>query len=309
MTRALRFWLDRGVDGFRLDAIDRLFKDPHLRDDPPATEPFALPLHEEYAALRHVNSLNAPDIGAALRTIREAVGDAFLVGEAYLPTDQLRPYVQTLDVVFGFEAMNAGPDAGLLRTAIARAYELGKVGWVLSNHDFTRFATRFGEKLRAGSLLFLTLPGPLFLLQGDELGMPDGPGIDPPLDRAGRDRFRHPMQWDRSRSGGFTTGTPWLPLVDPEARNVADQEGDAQSLLALFKRVLRLRPTLGRELRVRDSPPGTVVLERGEHIVAVNLGDRAVPLAQDGELLLEAHPGDGADPDSLPSGGGWISVR
>jgi alpha-glucosidase len=309
MTRALRFWLDRGIDGFRLDAIDRLFKDPQLRDDPPAPKPFALPLHEEYGGLCHVNSLNAPDIGAALEAIRAAVGDAFLVGEAYLPTDQLRPYVQTLVVVFGFEAMNAGPDAELLRAAIASAYALRKIGWVLSNHDFTRFATRFGEKLRAASLLFLTLPGPLFLLQGDELGMPDGPGIDPPLDRAGRDRFRHPMQWDRSRAGGFTTGTPWLPLVDPESRNVADQEGDPGSFLELFKRLLRLRPSLERALRVRDSPPGTVVLERGEHVVAVNVGEHAMPVARDGELLLEVRPGNGADPDSLPPGGGWISRR
>ena len=109
MQSALRFWLERGVDGFRLDAVARLFKDPELRDDPPASEPFALPLPEEYGRLSHVNSANAPDIGVALRAIREAVGDALLIGEAYLPTAQLRPYTEILDVVFAFEAMNAGP--------------------------------------------------------------------------------------------------------------------------------------------------------------------------------------------------------
>ena len=69
-------------------------------------------------------------------------------------------------------------------------------------------------------MLLLTLPGTAFIYQGDEIGLGDGPGGDPPYDRAGRDRFRHPMQWDASPRGGFTTGEPWLPAVDPERTNV-----------------------------------------------------------------------------------------
>src|SRR3954452_1706050 len=85
----LRFWLDRGVDGFRVDAIDRLLKDAELRDDPPAAGPPPLPLHADHDAFEHARSRNAPDIGTALAQRRAAVGHAFLVGEAYVPTADL----------------------------------------------------------------------------------------------------------------------------------------------------------------------------------------------------------------------------
>lgn len=307
MQSALRFWLERGVDGFRLDAIARLFKDPELRDDPPASEPFGLPLPEDYGRLSHVNSTNAPDIGVALRAIREAVGDALLIGEVYLPTAQLRPYTETLDVLFAFEPMHAAADTDRLKTTVAAAIEAGKLGWVLSNHDFARFASRFGENFRAASVLFLSLPGPVFVYQGDELGTPDGPGADPPLDRNQRDRFRHPMQWNGSPTGGFTTGIPWLPPNEPQLRNVADQEQDQESVLEFFRRLIRLRRDFGSAARLLDSPPGTVVLERGGHLVAVNLGDASAPFKRRGELALETRRGDGADPDTIPAHAAWIA--
>jgi alpha-glucosidase len=309
MSRALRTWLDRGVDGFRLDAIDRVMKDAELRDDPPATEPFPLPLLEEFGQLKHEHSGNAPDIGLALQAMRNAVGDAFLIGEVYLPISNLAPYLETLDVAFAFEAMNAGPDAERLRAGIAAAHETGKLAWVLSNHDFTRFATRFGESSRAAMMLFLFLPGPTFIFQGDEIGMPDGPGVDSPLDRADRDRFRHPMQWDSSTHGGFTTGTPWLPVVDPDTRNVAAQEQDQGSTLHLVRRMSQLRRALGPSMTVADSPPGTVVIERGDHVAAVNLGERAAKIEPVAEIVVEARPGDGAERGVLPPNGGWIGRR
>ena len=309
MTDALRFWLGRGIDGFRLDAIDRLFKDPELRDDPPASEPFALPLRDEYAALRHIHSGNAPDIGTALRAIRDAVGDALLVGEAYLPTAQLGPYVETLDVVFAFEAMNAGPNAQRLKTTIRHACEAGKLGWVLSNHDFTRLATRFQDDFRAACVLFLSLPGAAFVFQGDELGIPDGPGATPPRDRTSRDRFRHPMPWDSSPTGGFTTGTPWLPPFEPGACNVADQARESDSVLQLVRRLIALRPRFAPGLRFLDSPPQTVVLERGRHVIAANFSDRRADISRPGELVLEAHAGDGARRDCLPAHAAWVARR
>jgi alpha-glucosidase len=307
MTAALRFWLSHGVDGFRLDAIDRLLKDPQLRDDPPASEPFALPLAAEYAELRHVHSLNAPDIGDALRALREAVGDALLIGEVYLPTAELAPYLEVLDVAFAFEAMNAGPNGRRMRSALAAAIETGKVGWVLSNHDFERLASRFGESARAAAMLFLCLPGPVFIFQGDELGQPNGPGVTPPLDRADRDRFRHPMQWDASPTGGFTVGRPWLEPIDPVARNVADQAGDPTSTLELFRSAIALRGSLDGEVALRESPAEAVVLQRGDHVVAVNFGEQPVDITRDGEVVLEARPGDGADASRLPSHGGWVT--
>jgi alpha-glucosidase len=244
MQGVLRFWLDRGVDGFRLDAIDRLVKDAELRDDPPASAPFALPLGEEYAELEHLYSTNSPDIHAALAAIREAAGDAFLVGEVYLPAAQVTPYLEHLDAAFAFELFHAPWDREALTAAIEAAKAaLGPgAAWVLSNHDFPRLATRFGEEhLREAAELLLTLPGTAFIYQGEEIGMADGPGANPPIDRAGRDGARHPMQWDGTADGGFTTGTPWLPMVDPGRRNVADQRDDPGSLLNHYRELIARR--------------------------------------------------------------------
>lgn len=310
VTKALEFWLARGVDGFRLDAIDRLMKDPDLRDDPPATEPFPLPLHPEYSRLAHVHSANAPDIGTALSAIREAVGETtLLIGEAYLPTSQLGPYRETLDILFAFEAMNAGPDAERLKRTISEAAETRKAGWVLSNHDFTRFATRFGDNLRAAATLFLSLPGPAFLLHGDELGVPDGPGTSPPLDRHDRDRFRHPMPWDDSPNNGFTAGTPWLPAFTPPEGSVAAQAREPGSVLALFRRLIALRSRRSAGFRFRDSPPQTILLERGDHLIATNFGDQDQPVARPADLVLEAPPTDAGDSKTLRAHGAWIAMQ
>jgi alpha-glucosidase len=117
---ALRFWRARGVDGFRLDAIDRLMKDPQRRDDPPATGPPALPEHGDAGTLEHVHSRNAPDVGIALAALRAAVGDeTLLVGEVYLPAAQLAPYLEHLDCAFAFELLHAPWDAAAVRAAIA----------------------------------------------------------------------------------------------------------------------------------------------------------------------------------------------
>ena len=92
--------------------------------------------------------------------------------------------------------------------------------------------------------MLLTLPGPAFIYQGDEIGMVDGPGADPPVDRAGRDAHRHPMQWEAEPDGGFTTGGPWLPLTDPEQRSVAAQRGQGGSMLELYRRLIEFRRDL-----------------------------------------------------------------
>jgi alpha-glucosidase len=244
----VRFWLDRGVAGFRVDAIDRLVKDAELRDDPPASVPFGLPLPDEYAQLEHLHSRNSPDIRAALASLREAAGDALLVGEVYLPAADSAPYLESLDATFAFELFHAPWDAGALETAIEAQLALpGTAAWALSNHDFPRLPDRYGEDaVRDAAQLVCSLPGLVFIYQGDEIGMRDGPGHDPPYDRTGRDAHRHPMQWDPTPSGGFTTGTPWLPLVDPAQRNVADQREDPDSLLSHYRQLLAWR-RLSRE--------------------------------------------------------------
>ena len=243
MQDVVRFWLARGVDGFRVDAVNGIVKDADLRDDPPASGAFPLPLMGDAAELDHVYSGNRPEVTEALAALREAAGDALLVGEVYLATSEYPRYLEHLDLVFAFELLHSPWDRQRLRKAIEPALALGRVAWVLSNHDFPRLATRVGEDhLREAAELLLSLPGPAFIYQGDEIGLADGPGADPSFDRAGRDRHRHPMQWDATPNGGFTTGTPWLPPVDPERRNVEAQRGDPASLLEHYRDLISRRP-------------------------------------------------------------------
>lgn len=318
MAGVLRRWRERGVDGFRLDAIDRLMKDPELRDDPPADGRVGLPLGEDDASLEHVHSVDAPDIGDALAVLRDAAGDdAFLVGEVFLPSDRLRPYLEHLDVCFGFELFHAPWTAEAVRAAIEGSLVHGeRVAWVLSNHDFPRLPARVGAAhVRAAALLLLTLPGVAFVFQGDEIGMVDGPGSNPPHDRQGRDAHRHPMQWDGSPTGGFTTGTPWLPLVDPAERNVAAQERDPRSLLALYRDLIGLRRELGEEMAFLDATaPGVLACRRGaDHLVALNLGDRLAatpePLAGAELVRATAEPDATAVPAALEPGQGVLARR
>jgi alpha-glucosidase len=292
MQDALRFWVERGAAGYRVDAIDRLLKDPELRDDPPATEAFGLPLSEAEAKLALTNSRNAPDTPEALASIREAVDDHVLVGEVYLPSARWEPYLEHLDAAFAFELLHSEWDADRLRAAIEANTRRGGAAWVLSNHDFGRLVTRFGpENARSAAMLLLTLPGPAFLYQGDEIGLADGPGGERVYDRAGRDRFRHPMQWDGSPSGGFTTGDAWLPPVDPERTNVEAQRDDPGSMLSLVRDMLATRRVLGDGIELLDAAPGILAYRRGEHVIAVNTTAEERPAAASGDVVLETRPG------------------
>ena len=296
MQGVMRFWLDRGVDGFRVDALNVVMKDDRLRDDPPASWTSPLPLVGEAAELDHVYSGNRPEVVDVLTALREAAGGSMLVGEVYLPTSEYPRYLEHLDLVFGFELLFSAWDAELLRAAIGPAAELERVAWVLSNHDFDRLATRLGpENIRAAALLLLTLPGTAFVYQGDEIGLPNGLGSDPPYDRAGRDRLRHPMQWDASPAGGFTTGGPWLAPIDPEVRNVEDQRSDPRSLLRFYGELIALRRELGGGFRLLPAEPGVIVFERGRHIVAVNTSNDEQP-APPGEIILATHAGRALPP-------------
>jgi alpha-glucosidase len=292
MQDAPCFWIGRGAAGYRVDAIDRLLKDARLRDDPPASGEFGLPLSDDERKLALSNSRNAPDTGEALARIREAVGDALLVGEVYLPSARWQPYLEHLDAAFAFELLHAHWDAEQLRRAVAATTARPGAAWVLSNHDFGRLVTRFGaENARAAALLLLTLPGPAFLYQGDEIGLGDGPGGERVYDRAGRDRFRHPMQWDASASGGFSTGEAWLPLVDPDRTNVEDQSDDPRSTLSLVRDLLTVRRVLGDGFELLDAGPGVLAYRRGEHLIAINTTSEDTRAPVGDELVLETVPG------------------
>src|SRR4051812_49041456 len=288
-------------------------KDERLRDDPPAHAAPPLPLDPDYATLEHVYSRDAPDIGTALAKLRAAVGDAFLVGEAYVPTADLAPYQEYLDVCFGFELFHSPWDAARLRAAIDTATAVGpkRVAWVLSNHDFRRLPDRVGEhNVRAAALLLLTLPGTVFVYQGDEIGMANGPGREPPDDRAGRDPYRHPMAWDDGEPAvGFTSGEPWLAATGAPDGAVAVQRADTGSLLHLYRDLIELRRTLDGPVEVVDAAEGVVAHRRGEHVVALNVATEPRPAPAARRLIRHTHHvGPRAVPRTLGPGEGFVAT-
>jgi alpha-glucosidase len=261
----MRFWLARGVDGFRVDAIFAAVKDALLRDNPPDRRPGAIPGLAAGGGQDPLWSLNRPEVHDVIRHLRRVASefpDRVLVGEAYLPVEELAGYLghgadDEFHLAFDFELLLSPWEHQHLTLAIERAEALHPPGvwptYAISNHDQRRHATRWGaERTRAAAFMLLTLRGVAVLYAGEEIGMVDADRSllpDPPFDRAGRDGARTPMQWDATPAGGFTTGTPWLPAVDPATRNVADQAADPASVLSLYRRLIALRhevPALGR---------------------------------------------------------------
>jgi alpha-glucosidase len=213
-----------------------------------------------------------------------------LIGEAYLPVERLRRYLgdDAFPCAFDFELTLIPWEAEAWRRTIERAERFtpptAEPTWALSNHDLSRHATRFGElRSRLAAMLLLSLRGTVCLYAGEEIGMVDAPASAVSgHDRFGRDLQRTPMQWDASPTGGFTRGTPWLPLVDAATRNVASQTDDTASLLSLYRRLVAVRrasPALGHGTLslISGLPPEVVGWTRSsgdERILLVgNMGD------------------------------------
>ena len=308
---ALRFWFERGVDGFRVDAITHALKDPLLRDNPPAgpgTPPFP-PDRTGHEQLHTDDQPEITDVVRSLRRIADGYPGRLLLGEAYLPVERLARYLDPSDGfqrAFDFELSMIDWDAEALVRTIERAEQFTPPGaeptWALSNHDLSRHGTRFGERRsRLAALLLLAMRGTICLYAGEEIGMLDAAALDSPAqDRFGRDLQRTPMQWDASPRGGFSDGQPWLPLVDPATRNVADQSGDPSSVLSLYRRLLALRrgsaPLRLGDLELIPHLPSDVVgwtrTRDAERVLLVaNMGDTAGEmdlsrLAAGGETLV-----------------------
>jgi alpha-glucosidase len=297
MGDMIRGWVERGVDGFRVDAVDRLGKDPGLRDDPQAVEPFPLPVAPGQELLDLVHSRDGAEIAVALETLREAAGDVPLIGEVYLPGPRLGPYLPYFDRVFAFDLLHAEWEPTAIAAVIERIAgpEGDALALVTSNHDFSRVATRWGpEAVRNAALLLLALPGPAFVYQGEELGMEDGPGGSPPVDRFGRDSFRHPMPWADGHAGGFSGGEPWLPATGAPGGSAESQAADPSSVLSLFKRLIAARGELAGGVSNVTERDGLLGFERGSgHVVLLNLSGepRQDERLVDRVTLVESAPG------------------
>ena len=252
MLDVLRFWCERGADGFRIDALRQVIKDARLRDNPP--NPGWSQGDDPYWALLPEFTSDRPELQDVIRQFRDAVGeDRLLLGELYLPIERLMAYYASgLDMPANFHLLTtpwtARDVADLVERYEAALPDGAWPNWVLGNHDRPRLASRLppGHE-RAAAYLLLTLRGTPTLYYGDEIGMrdveiPANQRVDPWV-FGNRDPVRTPMQWDAA--GSFTTARePWLPFAaDHERVNVAAQRDDPSSLLSLYRRLLALRRT------------------------------------------------------------------
>jgi alpha-glucosidase len=249
MHDVLRFWLDRGVDGFRLDAIHRIAKDPRLRDNAGAARP-----HDE-------DWDTMPERIRGIRRVIDGYPDRMLVGEVALQDlHRVVEYLATgdqLHLAHNFVFVELPWSAEAYRTSIddfeALAKDTAWPAWFLSNHDLSRVASRFDhdghgrQRARAVLLMLYALRGTPFVYQGEELGLPDAE-IPPErvVDVDGRDPERAPIPWRppsvAGPGAGFTTGEPWLPIVaEAEALNAETQAADPRSTLNLTRRLAALR--------------------------------------------------------------------
>ena len=271
MHAVMRFWLDRGVDGFRMDVLHALGKDADLVDDPPEMLPIP------HSALNHHESTY--EIVRGLRAVLEEYeGDRMMVGEVFLlDTALVATYYdngQGMHLAFNFPPLFTPWDAGLWRhrvEEVAREIEpQGWPSWVLSNHDQPRHRTRYGSeaRARAAAILLLGLRGTPFLFAGEELGLEDAlVPVDRVVDPGGRDGCRAPIPWTAEPDHGWGVTDPWLPWPpDADHRNVESLRADPGSILHLYRRLLAERkasPALqvGHQVLL-DAPPGVVAWDR-----------------------------------------------
>ena len=295
----MTFWLDRGVAGFRIDVCNIIIKDALLRDNPPATEEDSF--DEQLFGQKSVYNANRPEVHDVIRRWR-ALSDrhpgSLLVGET--PTEQieaLAPYygdgTDELHLAFNFPFISAPFEAEAMRSIVEAVERVLPAGawpaWTGSNHDMSRFATRWAggddAKARVGLVMLLCLRGTPVLYQGDEIGQPDTE-VPHELMRdplgvmywpayAGRDAMRTPMQWSDGPGGGFTDPgvQPWLPLGDLGPVTVDAQRDDPSSMLSLTRALSELRrssPDLhGGPYATLQATPGAWAWARGDSLVVM----------------------------------------
>ncbi len=317
MLGVLRFWLDMGVDGFRVDAILHLFKDPELRDNPPRTTPVFGKDRGDVATQEQLYNADQPELHEAMREMRGLFdsypGDRMMVGEVYTLDPQVGgQYYGENDefhLVHNLSMVNLPWDAAKIRRYVDRfeaALPPGaQAANLIGSHDESRVATRFGEpQARTAAVMLMTLRGTPFIYYGDELGMTDTPipedGTQDPwgsrsgLSHLSRDPARTPMPWTDEPGVGFSTPgseedppEPWLPIHPEYARfNVQTQLREPGSMLNLYRRLIELRRsqpalTLGAYTPLAATPPGVhaYLREQDGNRILVALNFSAEPTA------------------------------
>ena len=314
---SLRFWLDRGVDGFRIDVAHGMAKPPGLPD-----------AKADIKVLSHTdddprfNNASVHDIHRKIRKVVDEYPGAVTIGEVWvmdnlLWAEYLRP--DELHLGFNFRLTKIDFDAHQVRDAIENSLAATAIydavpTWTLSNHDVGREVTRYGggevglRRARAMAMAMLALPGTVFIYNGEELGLPDVLDLpeevlqDPTWERSGhtergRDRCRVPMPWSGEEPPfGFSQSSEtWLPMpAQWAALTVEKQSGDPDSTLSFFQRALELRKRRaefdGEGVEWLDAPSDAVIFRRqGGLICVLNCGKAPVPLPA-GELILASAP-------------------
>ncbi|MCR3750451.1 alpha-amylase family glycosyl hydrolase [Lentzea californiensis] len=311
MHGVLRFWLDRGVDGFRIDVAHCVGKDPAFADD------------QRCAAGAPLSDFNdQPHSHEVLRGIRKLVdsypGDRVLVGEVNIrSTARVAEYYgagDELHMSFNFPPLDAPWDPTVFRMCVREVErELGAMAawptWVLSNHDNERHRTRYGGSMRrakAAAVMLLTLRGTPFLFQGEELGLEDATVAgDDRVDPGGRDGARAPVPWLAAAPHGWDGARPWLPFPPDAAELSAESAaGNAGSPLHLYRRLIAERgrsPALRRgDWEELDTSPEVFAYSRrcdgDERVTVINFADRVVDVALDGRwrvLVASDREGEG----------------
>ena len=328
LERTLRFWLDRGVDGFRIDVAHGMAKPPDLPDMTRPIGPHHGLLPDDVEDPRF-DADGVHDIHRMIRKVLDGYPGRMAVGELWVTSNEaFARYVRPdeLHQAFNFRLADADFDADAVRAAvehsIAAVTEVGAPPtWTLANHDIERQVTRYGggelgtRRARAMALVELALPGSVYLYNGEELGLPnvelpDWALQDPVWERSGhsergRDGCRVPVPWegDAPPYGFSTTERTWLPMPpDWAPLSVEAQLEDPSSMLSLYRRALELRREhrRGGEPEWYGAPPGCLAFRRaGDGLVcALNTSSAPVPTPP-GELLLASGPLE-SDGDVLP---------
>ena len=309
ISDTIRFWLGRGIDGLRMDAIWHLIKDDQLRDNPPNPD-FTpdLPPDNVVHAVFTRDRPEVHDVIVGLRNVFDEFDDRLLAGELYLGLDRMMEYYGTperpelhlpLNLQLSVVEWNATTVATFVEDYEAALPEHAWPNWSIGTHDSNRIASRAGdEQARNAAMLLLLLRGTPTIYYGDEIGMhsadvPRGSIVDlrellTPYIGLGRDPARTPMHWNAEPNAGFTQGTPWLPLGDDwPAVNVNAQSGDPGSLLELYRALLALRKSqnvfvIGRYATVHRTE-SLFVFRRDQDdahaLVALNFGGEPARIA------------------------------